>query len=102
MWKLSETTESGIRRGILKTKSGVVSTPFFMPDATRATVRGLSSEELVGLGIEALVVNTFHLYLQPGTDLIQKAGLRFADPRYAESSGEARAGYGPAEAGGVH
>lgn len=92
MWKLSETTESGLRKGALETKSGVIHTPFFMPDATRASVRGLSSEELVELGVEALVINTYHLYLQPGTELIKKAGgvhefMQWPKPLLSDSGG---------------
>ena len=49
-------------------------TPFFMPDATRAVAKGLTAEELRRTGICALVVNTYHLYLQPGMEIIGKAG----------------------------
>lgn len=62
------------RVGILTTKSGVITTPVFMPDATRAGVRSLTVENLKTTGIEALVINTYHLYLRPGEKLIQRAG----------------------------
>ena len=62
------------RVGELATKSGVIHTPFFMPDATRAAVRGVTSDELEMSGTAALVVNTYHLMLQPGVDIIRKAG----------------------------
>ena len=62
------------RVGVLTTKSGVIKTPFFMPDATRATVRGVSPEDLECSGIGALVVNTYHLFLQPGAELVARAG----------------------------
>ena len=62
------------RVGILTTKSGVVHTPFFMPDATRATVRGVMPEELKKVHVEALVVNTYHLFVQPGEKLIAASG----------------------------
>ncbi len=45
-----------------------------MPDATRASVRGVTTDEVKGSGIEALVVNTYHLFLQPGEALIRNAG----------------------------
>lgn len=48
--------------------------PFFMPDATRASVRGVSSEDLRAVGTGALVVNTYHLMLAPGSALVAKAG----------------------------
>ncbi len=66
--------KKGKRRGILITKNGSLHTPFFMPDATRATVRGITSEHLKTIGLQALVVNTYHLMLQPGENLIKEAG----------------------------
>lgn len=62
------------RRGEIQTRKGSLVTPFFMPDATRATVRGLTPADLKQVGIEALVVNTYHLFLQPGEALIRAAG----------------------------
>lgn len=61
------------RLGILKTKNGVTNTPFFMPDATRGFVRSLSGEELKLMEMGPMVVNTYHLYLEPGMELIKKA-----------------------------
>ena len=66
--------EDGCRHGVITTKSGSVHTPFFMPDATRAAVRGISAAELPAAGIGALVVNTYHLMLQPGAALVKAAG----------------------------
>lgn len=76
----------------LVTNHGVISTPFFMPDATRALVKLLSASELRALGLPALVVNTFHLYLQPGLGVIKAAGglHRFMDwssPLLSDSGG---------------
>lgn len=50
--------------------------PLFMPDATRGFVKLLSNKEVKSAGVEAVVVNTFHLYLNPGTDIIKKADKR--------------------------
>lgn len=58
----------------INTLHGRLKTPFFMPDATRGFVKGVSNEELLACGVRALVVNTFHLYLQPGLEIIKKAG----------------------------
>lgn len=67
--------QSGMRRvGELVTRKGVIVTPFFMPDATRAVARGLTPREVSRSGIEALVVNTYHLLLQPGEARIRSAG----------------------------
>jgi len=54
--------------------TGEIRTPFFMPDATRAAVRGTDAQEIARAGIGALVVNTYHLMLQPGEGLVARAG----------------------------
>ena len=58
----------------LATRRGTLPVPTFLPDATRAGVRGVTSEDLRQVGIEALVVNAFHLLRRPGARLIQAAG----------------------------
>lgn len=78
--------------GVLATKSGSLQTPFFMPDATRAAVRGITSDELKQSGTEALVVNTYHLFLQPGENLVKGAGgihtfMRWDKPILSDSGG---------------
>ncbi len=57
----------------IKTKSGELQTPFFMPDATRGFVKSMSGKDLEDAGVGPMVVNTYHLYLQPKIDLIKKA-----------------------------
>jgi queuine tRNA-ribosyltransferase len=59
---------------IIKTCHGSIKAPFFMPDATRGFVKLLNNEELKKVKVKSLVVNTFHLYLQPGMEIIKKAG----------------------------
>ncbi len=58
----------------IETARGDLALPNFAPDATRAGVRGIPSEFLKGAGVEVAVVNTYHLMLKPGADLIEKAG----------------------------
>jgi queuine tRNA-ribosyltransferase len=58
----------------INTKNGDLQVPVFMPDATRGLVKLLSSQELKKAGTEAIVVNTYHLYLQPGVEIIKEAG----------------------------
>lgn len=68
-------TKNGLARsGMLRTGAGEIPTPFFMPDATRAAVRGVARDEIRDVGITALVVNTYHLMLSPGAELIERAG----------------------------
>lgn len=91
-WQKEREQKEGGRIGRLATRAGVLTTPFFMPDATRASVRGLAPEDIARAGIEALVINTYHLYLQPGPALLQAAGgaHRFMDwegPILSDSGG---------------
>ncbi len=58
----------------IKTAHGTIITPFFMPDATRASVRGVAREHILAAGISEMVVNTYHLMLQPGMDVIRRVG----------------------------
>jgi len=62
------------RTGILTTAHGTVRTPVFMPVATQATVKGLTPEQVADIGFEIILSNTYHLYLQPGDDIVREAG----------------------------
>lgn len=50
----------------------MLQTPFFMPDATRGVIKNISRSDMEDLGMEALVVNTFHALLTPGLEIIKK------------------------------
>ena len=52
----------------------MVTTPLFMPVATRGVVKTLTPEELEAIGAQVILGNTYHLYLRPGLDVIEKAG----------------------------
>jgi queuine tRNA-ribosyltransferase len=58
----------------LVTRRGTLAVPTFLPDATRAGVRGVTSEDLRRVGVEAVVVNAFHLLRRPGARVIQGGG----------------------------
>lgn len=82
----------GIRRKKIKTKNGELKTPFFMPDATRGFVKFLDNYDLKKSGTGPVVVNTYHLYLQPGMDIIKKAGgihnfINYKKPILSDSGG---------------
>lgn len=62
------------RTGVLHLPHGSVQTPVFMPVGTNATVKALSKDDLEEIGFEIILANTYHLYLRPGADVIQKAG----------------------------
>ena len=62
------------RTGLLETAHGRVETPAFFPVATRAAVRGLPWSMVRELGAQAVLNNTYHLYLRPGSGLIRQLG----------------------------
>jgi queuine tRNA-ribosyltransferase len=65
---------SRARAGVLHTTHGEVRTPAFVPLATKGSVRGLASGEVAALGYEIVLGNTFHLFLRPGGELIERFG----------------------------
>ena len=65
-------SDGAARRGRLTLNHGVVETPVFMPVGTYGTVKGMSPAELVEIGAEIVLGNTFHLWLRPGLDIIAK------------------------------
>jgi len=69
---ISESTDSRARAGVLKTAHGEVNTPVFMPVGTLGTVKSLSPEELVKCGAQIILGNTYHLYLRPGCEVIER------------------------------
>ena len=62
------------RTGCFKTPHGSVSTPRFMPVGTLATVKGITSSQLMNTGAQMVLANTYHLHLQPGEKIIKDAG----------------------------
>ena len=67
-------TDGAARRGVLELAHGRVDTPAFMPVGTYGTVKAMSPDELVALGAQIVLGNTFHLWLRPGLDVIGKHG----------------------------
>lgn len=64
----------GARLGSLKTEHGVIDTPIFMPVGTHATVKAMTPENLYAVEAQIILANTYHLYLRPGHQLIEKLG----------------------------
>ncbi len=73
MFELLSTSPSG-RRGRLTTAHGVIESPFFMPVGTAGAMKGISHRELLELGADILLSNTYHLHLQPGEAIVEEAG----------------------------
>ncbi|MCM0081640.1 tRNA guanosine(34) transglycosylase Tgt [Geomonas sp. Red32] len=65
---------SAARLGSLTTTHGRIETPIFMPVGTQATVKAMTPEELVEVGSQIILANTYHLYLRPGHELIGRLG----------------------------
>lgn len=64
--------KSSARAATLQTPHGEIHTPAFMPVGTKASVKTLSPQELELLGSQIILGNTYHLFLRPGDELIQK------------------------------
>ncbi len=71
---IAEDSSTGARAGLLKTPHGEVETPVFMPVGTQGTVKTLSPQDLEECGVQIVLSNTYHLYLRPGPELVEKAG----------------------------
>ena len=67
--------KSKARAGIVTTDHGVIETPIFMPVGTVASVKGVHQRELKDdINPDIILGNTYHLYLRPQTDILEKAG----------------------------
>ncbi|MBQ7802444.1 tRNA guanosine(34) transglycosylase Tgt [Candidatus Saccharibacteria bacterium] len=80
------------RVGTIHTPHGDIETPAFIGAATRATVKALTFTEMNSLGSEAILANTYHLFLAPGADLIRKGGglaqfTNWGKPTFTDSGG---------------
>lgn len=80
------------RAGVLDTPHGVIHTPAFVPVGTKGTVKGITKEMLNDLGAEVILANTYHLYLQPGDELVRDAGglgkfMNWNGPTMTDSGG---------------
>lgn len=89
---LKKEKNSEARLGTIETNYGTYKTPMFMPVGTRATVKGLSPEELYAINSGIILANTYHLWLRPGEDLIFKAGglhkfMNYQGPILTDSGG---------------
>jgi queuine tRNA-ribosyltransferase len=87
-----EARDGDARRGVLHTAHGPVVTPAFVPLATKGSVRTLTPPDVSGLGFEMVLGNTFHLFLQPGHELIARAGglhefMGWSGPLITDSGG---------------
>ena len=80
------------RTGVIKTPHGNIHTPAFIPVATKATVKTLTPEQVRSTGAQAMLSNAYHLYLQPGPDIVDEGGglanfENWHGPTYTDSGG---------------
>ncbi|MBY8856003.1 tRNA guanosine(34) transglycosylase Tgt [Nocardia sp. CA2R105] len=80
------------RSGVLRTPHGDISTPAFIPVGTKATVKAVLPETMREIGAQALLANAYHLYLQPGSDIVDEAGglsrfMNWPGPTFTDSGG---------------
>lgn len=68
------TKDGAARRGELHTAHGVVQTPIFMPVGTVGSVKAVAPDDLMNIGAEIILGNTYHLYLRPGDELVARRG----------------------------
>ncbi|MCL5004546.1 MAG: tRNA guanosine(34) transglycosylase Tgt [Patescibacteria group bacterium] len=71
---VKKSKKSKARIGILKTSHGEIETPCFVPVATQAVVKTLTSEEAEAAKCQILIANTFHLHLKPGEKIVKSNG----------------------------
>ena len=62
------------RTGVINTPHGSINTPAFIPVGTQATLKSLTPEQLKATGAQAVLANAYHLYLRPGSKIIDSAG----------------------------
>jgi len=80
------------RTGEITTPHGVIKTPAFIPVGTKATLKSVLPESIKDFGAQAVLANAYHLYLQPGSDLIDEAGgigkfMNWDGPTFTDSGG---------------
>ena len=84
--------QSGARIGIFHTPHGDIETPVFMPVGTLATVKTLTPEQVKECNSAVILSNTYHLWLRPGEDIVNKAGglhkfMNYDGPILTDSGG---------------
>lgn len=80
------------RVGVIHTPHGDIQTPAFIPVGTKATVKAVVPEAMADMGSQALLANAYHLYLQPGPDIVDAAGgvgafMNWPGPTFTDSGG---------------
>ncbi|MEX0651834.1 MAG: tRNA guanosine(34) transglycosylase Tgt [Candidatus Paceibacterota bacterium] len=80
------------RVGVISTPHGDIETPAFIVVGTKATVKALTPEQLIETGVQSVLANTYHLFLEPGCDTVKEAGglntfMHWEGPSWTDSGG---------------
>jgi queuine tRNA-ribosyltransferase len=92
-YEIKHASEKGLARvGTITTPHGEIQTPAFIPVGTKATVKSVLPGAMEDLGAQALLSNAYHLYLQPGPDVLDEAGglgsfMNWDKPTFTDSGG---------------
>ncbi len=92
-FKIEKKLKQGLgRAGVLTTAHGEIKTPAFVAVGTKATVKSLNPEQVKAVGVEVVLGNTYHLYLQPGDEIVRGAGgigkfMNWSGPTMTDSGG---------------
>ena len=91
-YEISHAGQGLARAGTISTPHGLIQTPSFIPVGTKATVKSVLPEAMKELGTQALLANAYHLYLQPGADVLEEAGglskfMNWPGPTFTDSGG---------------
>ena len=92
-FEIKSSQEGSLARvGTITTPHGEIQTPAFIPVGTKATVKSVLPEAMADLGAQALLANAYHLYLQPGSDVLDEAGglaqfMNWPGPTITDSGG---------------
>lgn len=92
-FKIEKKLEGNLgRAGVIHTKNGDIQTPAFVVVGTKATVKAMTPEMLESLGAQVVLANTYHLYLQPGNEIVAKGGgfakfMNWQGPTMTDSGG---------------
>lgn len=83
---------SRARAGVIHTPHGDILTPAFIPVGTKATLKALTPEQLTETGAQSVLANTYHLYLQPGDEIVRNMGglhnfMNWHGPMFTDSGG---------------
>lgn len=89
---LSQLDQARGRTGVITTPHGQIQTPAFIPVGTKGTVKSILPESVRDLGAQAVLANAYHLYLQPGTEIVDAAGglgafMNWPLPTFTDSGG---------------